>query len=69
MHHFCNHYYTNYVKVSDPELCIITMSLANILIKNLLSDSDNLTNQTSLGMYMIFQHFDNNELQVDISKL
>ena len=37
--------------------------------KKLLDDSDNLTNLTSLGMYMMVQRYDNNEVQVDISKI
>ena len=69
MHHFCNHYYTNYIKVSDPDIYIITMNHANMLITKLFGDSDNLTNLTSLGVYMIFQRYDNNEVQVEISKL
>ena len=69
IHHFCNHYYTTYVKVSDLFLYIITMNQANILIKKLFGDSDNLTNLTSFDVYMIFQRYDNNELQVNVSKL
>ena len=67
MHYFCNHYYTSYVKVSDPDLYIITMNQANILIKNRFGDD--LTNLTSLDVYMIFQCYDNNQGQLDISKI
>ena len=45
------------------------MNQANILIKKLFGGSDNLTNLTSLGVYIIFQRNDNNELQMDISKI
>ena len=45
----------------------MTMNQANILIKNLFGD--NLTNLTSLGVYMIFQSHGNNEVQLDTSKL
>ena len=68
MHHFCNHYYTNYVKVSDPDLFVMSMNQTNVLIKKLFSDSENLTNLTSLGVYKIFQRYYNNELQVIFQK-
>ena len=67
VHDFCNHYYTTYVKVSDPDLYIMTMNQPNILIKKRFGN--NLTNLTSLGVYKIFQSYDNNEAQVDTSKI
>ena len=68
MHGFCNHYCTSYVKVLDQDLYIITMNQANILINKLSGEGDNLTNLTSLGVNMIFQCYDNDEIQVEISK-
>ena len=68
MHDFCNHYYTSYVKVSDQDLYLISMNKANILINKLFGDDDNLTHLTSLGVYMILQRYDNNEMKVEISK-
>ena len=46
---------------------ILTVNQANILITNLLGD--NLTNLTSLGVYMIFQRYNNNEVQLGIFKI
>ena len=60
LHDFCNHYYTNYVKGPDPDLYMTSINQANILIKKNFDDSDNLTNLTSLDVYMIFQRRDNN---------
>ena len=57
------------LKLSDTDTYIFVMNQANILIKNLFDDNDNLTNSTPLQIFMIFQRYDKNKIQSDISKV
>ena len=69
MYDYYRHCSTSYFQVSEADLYIMIVNQANILIKNLFGDSENLTNLTTLGVYMIFQRYDNNEVQLNISKI
>ena len=68
MHDFCYYYRTRYFKLSDTDTDIFIMNQANVLIKKLFGDNENIITLVSVQVYMIFQRYDKNKIELDISK-
>ena len=58
MHDFCYYYRTRYFKLSDTDTDIFIMNQANVLIKKLFGDNENIITLVSAQVYMIFQRYD-----------